>query len=176
MLGGSPRIRGLAVGIVAWLSVPRLGAQTSQASTRDANVWFSAGLGTGSVTGSFAADLSLWYADDRLALGVQGNADDAIIGEARESLALLGGVTHESDHERDVAAVGLASLRSFTCSENAPCAAGNRNLALAFAGEAFLHASVIGLGLDAFGALGTQRTSYIAIAVALQLGWLGKSP
>ena len=53
---------------------------------------------------------------------------------------------------------------------------GRRNnvhgVALGFAGETFINASVIGIGLDTFGTLDPHGGSYIALALALQLGWL----
>ena len=162
----------LGCATVSALGASRASAQRGSDSVSEAHVWFSAGLGTGSVNGSIAGELGFWYAGRAFAMGLQGNADDAVVGGAREAIGLLAGVSRGHGDERYLIAAGPATLHAFVCSDDGGCRNGVHDLALAFAGETSINSSIIGIGLDTFGGLDSRGGSYIALALALQLGGL----
>lgn len=152
-------------------AAPRAAAQGMRDSVPDQRAWVSGALGVGTV--GIAVNLGLWYTHGGLALGAQTNADDQWVGENRESWALLVGTSGDWGHDRLVGAIGPASLHSSFCGDQGGCEQGARYLGLGFAGEALVHAPVIGIGVDTFGAIGPRRMSHAAVGLSVQLGWLG---
>jgi hypothetical protein len=167
----SMRALAIVVTLAVSAAAPRAAAQAVGDSSSDQHAWVSGALGVGSV--GIAADLSVWYTRRALALGVQSDADDQLFGEQLESLMFLVGASGDWGHDRLVGAVGPASLHSSLCGDDTGCQQGATHLALGFAGEALVHAPVIGIGIDTFGAIGPRRTSHIAVGLSVQLGWLG---
>jgi len=70
--------------------------------------------------------------------------------------------------------LGVGQVHSFVCYDDGGCQPGFNELGVAFAGEASLHATAIGIGLDTFGMLAPRQSSYVALALSLQLGYLGR--
>src|SRR6185437_16401803 len=137
--------------------------------------WVAATLGGATGTQSFAAALSLWYARDALALGVEGSSEGGLFDdEQRDVVAFMAGVTRATTHHRLVAAAGLASVHDYESCQDfcSPGVPDSRAIAVAFSGQAFVNASVIGIGLETFGAVGGRRSSFIAAGLSVQLGWL----
>lgn len=165
------RVVAIVAAIAMCTTAPRAFAQTLLDSVPDQHVWLSGALGVGTI--GVAADLGLWYTRRDLALAVQGSADEQLFGERRDVWALLVGLSGDWGHDRLVGAIGPATLHSSVCGDDSGCQQGARYLALAFAGEAFVHAPVIGIGIDTFGALAPRRKSHIAVGLSVQLGWLG---
>ena len=140
------------------------------------HVWGSVSLGGGSGRGSLAAALGLWYSRNALVLGLEGSSIGGIFqDEQRDATALLVGYKKGSAHNRLVAAAGLASVHDYDSCQDfcLPDVPDTRKIALAFSGQGFVNAPIIGIGLETFGAVGPGRSSFIAIGLSVQLGWLG---
>jgi hypothetical protein len=170
------RMPALAIIVTLAVCVParRVAGQSIRDSVPDQHGWVSGALGVGTV--GLGAALSLWYTRRRLALGVQANADEGFpFGEQRESWAFLVGTSGDWGHDRLVGALGPASLHTSACGDDSGCRQGASYFALGFAGEALVHAPVIGIGIDTFGAIAPKRLSHIAVGLSVQFGWLGYS-
>lgn len=163
--------------LVSMTASPAL-AQSAAAPAVAQHGWVAATLGAGTGNLSFAGALSFWYARNALALGVEGSSEGGILGgEQRDVVGVMAGVTRATIHHRLVAAAGLASVHDHESCEDfcSPAVPESRNIAVAFSGQAFVNASVIGIGLETFGAVGSGRSSFIAAGLSVQLGWLSGS-
>jgi hypothetical protein len=141
--------------------------------------WVSAGVGLGQfphVVGyGIAGVLEAVYAPGPVVIVGRTSGAAQIIGDGVSDRALLLGLRTHGPGAFVMAAAGIGSA-SHTRSCDGPCGptiTGPHGSALAYEAGAEANAQLIGIGLTLFGELGSGQRSYTALALTVQLGWLG---
>ncbi len=139
--------------------------------------WISAGLGPGSA-GRYDRLIALsgsgWFATGPFVAGLRRSFVSALeYGDSADDLALLVGARTPPGPFALIGALGYSGL-SINCDGGAPCPKGfstNRENALAFSLQARASLSIIGVGVEVFGASGSGMRRFSGAVATVQLGW-----
>lgn len=143
------------------------------AEPRRQNAWISGGLGVGNL--GLGAVATGWYSNDHLVVGARGAETAMLFGTEVHDGALLIGARNLEDHRLALVAVGPARLggdynrAGYYDTRKVP----KNEIGLAVAAEVAVFAPIVGIGLDFFAAVSSNRT-LLGSTLSIQLGWLGR--
>jgi len=140
---------------------------------RRQNAWLSGGLGVGNR--GLGAVLTGWYSNNNLVVGGRAAETIEYFGTEIHDGALLIGARNLEDHRLALVAVGPARLggdynqAGYYDTRHVP----KNEIGLAVAAEVAVFAPIVGIGLDFFAAVSSNRT-LLGTTLSIQLGWLGQ--
>ena len=147
-------------------------ASSNAVPLRRQNAWASVGIGVG--MGGAAVMGSGWYSDKNLVFGAHVAEVAALWGPEVHDAALLLGVRNLSPHGLIMIAAGPARLagKMYMGDLYAPRTVARNEIGMAVSAEAIINFSLVGIGLDAFAARGSNRLVE-GVILSLQFGWFG---
>ena len=102
------------------------------------------------------------------------DSEQLFVGPGVRDDALLVGVRSRDDHLFAAGAVGIARATAFQTTDGSGTITGSPRTTFGYDGSVHAAFRAAGIALSVSGVVGPQKTSYVAVALGVELGWFGR--